>query len=659
MSNAHAATRLRDSLRALRDGYLALADAFGQPVHPAWLERLEHNVLPALDFDTPVLLVAICGGGSTGKSSLLNALAGRQLSAVAFRAGLTQRTILAGRPEVLSSEAVAAALLHRLPERPQPWRNAAEAAEPGPPIYAAAPGLPRGLLLLDTPDFDTGEGDRLQNRERAEPVLRTAEVIVYLFTNTVYNNLSNLQFMADVVGGIGGRPMVLVYRISRAAPDEVVLEHCQQVAQRLFGGAPGKWPPQVIGVYRIHESDRVARRQSAPEPLPVGALTRGRSLPALLADLDVGAIKRQVFAADLTAIREGAAADLQRIEALAEQADVYRRALRHLMATQALEALRAFPVNEAVALATRVFLSTSPGYVRALRQTGRVVGAPVRAARAVVQRGAEALGLRERPEPHPDLSGAVTRGLLLAANELRNRLLDDKLIVPVTRDDALLIELQQRASALPEPASLPAVPIEALGGGRYNVHVPAPVAVQQQEAALLAQDWERTTARLREAAEALVGLPGDLERELTDSVTAFRRDLAWGQRLREAFFASLSALPPLLGVTYTLLTANPVAGAGILIQLEGLFGLNDLWALLSIPASAGLSEQDRKQLQQMVAPVFRLWLQRRTAGILELLADTVAAPVWQALNGLPLPQDPRLAAMRQAHTYLEESDDKP
>ena len=156
MSNAHAATRLRDSLRALRDGYAALADVFGQPAHPAWLERLERSVLPALDFDAPVLLAAICGGGSTGKSSLFNALAGRQLSAVAFRAGLTQRTLLAGHPEVLSSQAVAAALLHRLPERPQPWRNAAETTAPGPPLYAAAPGLPRGLLLLDTPDFDTG-----------------------------------------------------------------------------------------------------------------------------------------------------------------------------------------------------------------------------------------------------------------------------------------------------------------------------------------------------------------------------------------------------------------------------------------------------------------------------------------------------------------------
>jgi len=638
---------LRDSLRSLRDDYPSLAAAVGLPERPAWLERLVRSVLPALDFDIPVLLTAICGGGSTGKSSLFNALAGRELSQVALRAGLTQRVILAGHPEVLASGETAAALLHRLPAQPERWRSPEQAAQPGPPLYAAAPALPKGLMLIDTPDFDTGEGDRLVNRERAEPILRTAEVIVYLFTNAVYNNLSNLQFMADVVGGIGGRAMVLVYRISRTAPDEVVLEHCQHVAQRLYGAREG-WPAQVVGVYRVHESDRVAQGKARPEPLPVGPLSQGRSLPTLLADLDVAAVKRQVFASDLTAIRDGATADLQQLQASVNGSEVYAKALEHLMALQGIEALKAFPVNEAVTMAARVFLATSPGYVRAMRRTGRIVGAPIRAARAAVHRGAEVLGLRERAEPPPDLSDAVSQGLLLAANELRNRLLDDHLIVPVSHEDALLTELQEAQPQGPMPYTL-----EALGNGRYNLHVPAPGVVREQEAALMQQDWERTSARLREAARSLVGLPGDIERELTASVLAFRHDMGWRQRLREAFFASLSALPPLLGVTYTLLTADAAGGTGLLIQLEGLFGVNDLWALLSIPASAGLSEQDRLQLQQMIAPVFRLWLRHRTDAVVALLADTVAAPVTRTLSALPHTDDARLQRLQQALRHLE------
>jgi len=117
---------LRDALRVLRDVLPGLAaittDGPDAPTQD-WLGRLRRTVLPAIDFDVPVLLVAICGGGSTGKSTLLNTLAGRPLARVGFRAGLTERVLLVGHPSVLSSADVAEALLHRLGERPVPWRS--------------------------------------------------------------------------------------------------------------------------------------------------------------------------------------------------------------------------------------------------------------------------------------------------------------------------------------------------------------------------------------------------------------------------------------------------------------------------------------------------------------------------------------------------------
>ena len=646
----HTLTPFRDGLRTLKTDYPTLAADLGVDPSPAWLERLATSVLPAVDFDAPVLLVAICGGGSTGKSSLFNALAGEPLSEVAFRAGLTVRILLAGHPDVLSSPEVARSLLHRLPQEPVPWHNAEDATRPGPPLYAASRRVPCGLLLIDTPDFDTGEGERLINRERAEPVLRTAEVVIYLFTNTVYNNLSNTRFMAEVVGGIGGRPTILVYRITRAAPDAVVLEHCQHVARQMYGEGSGRngWPTEVVGVYRIHESDRVARGEDSPQPLPVGDVTQEKPLPQLLADLDIASVKRHVFDADLRVIRAGAVGDLARLEHRADEADLYRQALQHLMTQHALDALKAFPASEAVALATRLFLESSPAAVRVMRQTGRVVGAPFRGIRSLVRRGAEAAGLREAKAAPPDLSSAVGKALLAAANDLRNHLMDDHLIVSVTGEDELYAETRLR-----ERTRRPAPEIENLGAGSYNLHVPVPATVQAQADALLAQDWATTRERLRLAAEDIVGLPGDIEEELRDSVSQFRAGMGLGQRFREAFFASLSALPPLLGVTYTLLTANPVAGGGIWIQLEGLFGLNDLWALVSIPASAGLSDQDRKQLQQMIAPVFRVWLRRRAETIVDLYRDTVCQPAWDALERTPRLDDSRFEALANALTQLE------
>ena len=106
---------LRADLKTLRDLLPQLqAELAGDPSdasHPGWLRTLSQNVLPAIDFDLPVLLVAICGGGSTGKSTLFNMLAGEPLSRVGFRAGLTKRVLLAGHPSVLSGPDVAESLL--------------------------------------------------------------------------------------------------------------------------------------------------------------------------------------------------------------------------------------------------------------------------------------------------------------------------------------------------------------------------------------------------------------------------------------------------------------------------------------------------------------------------------------------------------------------
>jgi hypothetical protein len=145
MDQQGAYTQLRRDLSAIRDELPDLSRQVGlEPSEDtAWRLRLTRSVLPAVELDLPTLLVAITGGGSTGKSSLFNALAGAPLSQVAFRAGLTRRLLLAGHPDVLSGPDVARALLHRLPEPPVPWTSAEDTALPGPPLYVASPHVPR------------------------------------------------------------------------------------------------------------------------------------------------------------------------------------------------------------------------------------------------------------------------------------------------------------------------------------------------------------------------------------------------------------------------------------------------------------------------------------------------------------------------------------
>jgi nicotinamide riboside kinase len=60
----------------------------------AWTHALDVKLLPKLHPDFP-LVVAICGGGSAGKSTLFNSLVGRPVSPMGGRAGLNRRVLAA------------------------------------------------------------------------------------------------------------------------------------------------------------------------------------------------------------------------------------------------------------------------------------------------------------------------------------------------------------------------------------------------------------------------------------------------------------------------------------------------------------------------------------------------------------------------------------
>ncbi|MHB9034747.1 MAG: CBS domain-containing protein, partial [Anaerolineae bacterium] len=330
--------------------------------------------------------------------------------------------------------------------------------------------------------------------------------------------------------------------------------------------------------------------------------------------------------------------------------ELYRQALQHALTEQALQALKTFPLNEAAGLATRLFIETGPVVIKILRGTGRVVGAPIKGLQHLGRYISKLNNPSEKKAAVTDREGALTRDLMLSANTLRNRLMDDHLIILVTRKDNLYSATE--SLRLHPPGQAPV--IEPAGPGMINLHIPVPQAIQNREQALLEQNWEAITTELRQTAHQLMGLPTDIEDELRALVVAFRTQMTWQDRLRETFFASLSALPPLLGITYTLLTANPVSGAGIWINLQSVFGINDLWALVSIPASAGLSSQERKQLELTINPVFQVWLQHRLSSVKSIFERTICDPIIPILDKIPLPQDPRFERISQALLTLGE-----
>ena len=91
-------------------------------------------------------------------------------------------------------------------------------------------------------------------------------------------------------------------------------------------------------------------------------------------------------------------------------------------------------------------------------------------------------------------------------------------------------------------------------------------------------------------------------------------------------------LPATVAVTYILSTGDPVGAAGIKVKLTGLFGLHDLYALVALPATTGLKQADLKQLEHLIGPIAKTWLQSKLQAVERLFEDHVSGAVTAALK---------------------------
>jgi hypothetical protein len=133
-------------------------------------------------------------------------------------------------------------------------------------------------------------------------------------------------------------------------------------------------------------------------------------------------------------------------------------------------------------------------------------------------------------------------------------------------------------------------------------------------------------------------LPDTIDRQIREVIEEFRATMGFWQWMREFFVSSLEALPVVVGVTYVFVTFDPAGGATIAQKIQsmlglnqisvwarigGLFGAKDLYAVITLPASLGLSKGDREQLQGMLGPVYSRWLSFRSETIRACLEEHV------------------------------------
>jgi hypothetical protein len=298
--------RARDLVAPLRERLPSAAQA---------VDLLERDLLPRSAGGDAYLVVGIVGPNNAGKSALFNALVGRMLSPSLPTGGATRRLVGAANPSLLA----------RLREEPtlarfrlQPFpTDVADAPlqptdDPAALLIAAEAALPDGLMLIDTPDFDSVLED---NRIASESLLAVADLVVAIVTRHSYQNRAVVRFLERWLQH--GRPWMLVY--NEAGDAEVAAAHAAKLAADV-GTAP-------LAVFWAPHSLAVQRGDAPLDPASLPGQPPGRPLKALLFDVAaIAEVKTRALDAALARLRD---------------------ALRETSAALAAEALRAGAVLQA------------------------------------------------------------------------------------------------------------------------------------------------------------------------------------------------------------------------------------------------------------------------------------------------------------------------
>lgn len=562
------------------------------------VKMIQQRLLTRLSPDFP-LLAAICGGGSAGKSTLFNSLAGAALSPTGGRAGMNRRALLAAHPDLLQRPHFCDELFAPLDSAPRPLEESAALTRPGPPLYAAHGGLPADLVLLDTPDFDTGARGVYTNRALARQALTACDLFIYIFTNSNYNNRDNTDFIADLLTGIGLRKSILVYRAYPGFSAAEVREHAATVASNIYGNKAGEG---VLGVYRADEDNAVAAGERPMQLRPLDP--EQPSLRSALGRLDRYALRAEFLDA-LVADVVGETDALVRGGRLARHAlETYLASLRTVQSHCVRHALRSFPMDLVMGRFAEIWLAGDPAHIRVMRQTGTVLAWPVKMLSGLVRRAAGRPPAPDAAASGQDLKIQMRENFLEAITRLRGYLLEE----------ALPVGLQADSGESPQD-------------GRKGRRIAVPPALEPEIAGLRHRSWKTTLEELLAQETVLTTLSADTERELRSLADEFRARMGFKDKLTQTFAAMLNVLPATVAVTYILHTGDPVGAAGIKVKLSGLFGLHDLYALVALPATSGLKKTDRKQLELLLAPIAQTWFNSKAAALKALFEDHLTGSV--------------------------------
>ena len=619
---------------------------------PSWENVVDSKLLSRFTPDFP-MVAAICGGGSSGKSTLFNSLLGEQRAPMGGKAGINRRVLFSVPAVHHERPGVLANLAAPFKSTAVPLKSADDLLTPGNPVYIVNQTAPANLVLLDTPDFDTGAQGQYANRDITQMALEASDILIYVFTNSNYNNRDNTDFISQILTGIGTRKCFLVYRVYPNYTEEEVHEHAMTVAEAIYGTEAENY---VLGIYRTDEDNRVAAGEQLMKLRPLQS--DGPEFWDALKAIDAETLRLELHASVLNDILEQAGQVLAHAKVSLDELVLYHDALRMAQSHCVHEALKHFPMDRVMRRFAQIWSGTDPGHVKFMRKTGAVIDFPLKMVTSAVgwTRGQISSQKKGKTSSH-DFSKQIEEDLVGAVNSLHQQTVSPQISVSGPKSDPDVrrmlktiddIKAGKALSQVDSPRAEPAVE-----GNAYTFSVDThPVAWAEQEK-MRHIDFKSVLSSITSQKDTILEIPQDMEKDLRQLADTIRSQMGFWAKVGQTFWAFLNVLPATVAVTYVLSTGDPVGATGIKIKLAGLFGAKDLYALFAIPATTGLKKADHKRLAAMLGPIAQTWLNHKLKSIQNLFEQKITGEILAISQKTIDDADQRIVSLEESMTLFE------
>jgi hypothetical protein len=347
-------------------------------------------------------------------------------------------------------------------------------------------------------------------------------------------------------------------------------------------------------------------------------LDQKESLSAALAELDILALRQQLLASMLSDALDMANRIADQIRYAVGELEQYSHAIQNSQSRAIQQVLSHFPADRVLRRFAKIWMASDPSHIKLMRRTGRIVGWPMRTLFKTIRKMNADTGPPDRPESDTTIEQRLETDLLSSANGLHQACLDSHVAIE----------------------------------GRRMI---APAAIQPAQDHLRKQPWQTTVETILARKKQVLSWSNQLDDDLKALAGKLRARMNLFDQVRQTFSALLNVIPATAAVTYILHTGDPVGAAGIKVKLTGLLGLHDLYALVAIPATAGLSKTDQQQLELLLKPLVRTWLEHKYKIVQELFEAQISGQLLKAAYGaqnktkaLLSESDQALAQCRQA-----------